>query len=141
MSGASINLITPPDRAAASNEALYVNNSLGDKLYAFQSGNEPDVFNYGMRPPTYNYSGYQVELETYLSAVGAAVPQASFADPDVAHNTDWITAFTTSESRNVKLLNGRYYLIGLPPLPISLTKPFLPIVQNFTSYLLLLALW
>jgi len=124
------------DAASASNEALYVNNSLGDNLYAFQSGNEPDVFNYGMRPPTYNYSGYQVEWETYLSAVRNAVPQAPFAGPDVAYNTDWITAFAGNESKNVKLLDGHYYLTGPATDPSITYQTILAYSTKLPNYLL-----
>jgi len=100
------------DVAATSNEAFYVRNSLGINLYAFQSGNEPDVFYYGMRPPTYNFANFQPEWEAYFSAVKNAVPDASFAGPDVAYNTDWITAFAGAEHNNVKLLDAHYYLTG-----------------------------
>jgi hypothetical protein len=123
------------DAATASNEALYVNNSLGDNLYAFQSGNEPDVFGYGMRPPTYNYSGYQVEWETYLSAVRSAVPQVAFAGPDVAYNTDWITAFAGDESKNVKLLDGHYYLTGPATSPGITYQTILAYSTKLPNYL------
>jgi hypothetical protein len=123
------------DAVSASNEALYVSNSLGDNLYAFQSGNEPDVFGYGMRPPTYNYSGYQVEWETYLSAVRNAVPQAAFAGPDVAYNTDWITAFAGNESKNVKLLDGHYYLTGPATEPSITYQTILAYSTKLPNYL------
>jgi hypothetical protein len=123
------------DAAAAANEALYVQSSLGDNLYAFQSGNEPDVFNYGMRPPMYNFSGYQVEWETYLSKVRAAVPLAPFAGPDVAYNTDWITAFATNESRNVKLLDGHYYLAGPATDPSITYQTILAYSTKLPNYL------
>ena len=123
------------DAATSANEALYVNNSLGDNLYAFQSGNEPDVFNYGLRAPTYNYSGYQVEWETYLSAVRNAVPQAPFAGPDVAYNTDWITAFAGNESKNVKLLDGHYYLTGPATEPYITYQTILAYSTKLPDYL------
>jgi len=100
------------DVTAAANEALYVRNSLVGSLYAFQSGNEPDVFNYGIRQSNYNYTAYQAEWESYLSAVRSKIPQAPFAGPDVAYNTDWISSFALNESNNVKLLDGHYYLTG-----------------------------
>jgi hypothetical protein len=100
------------DITAASNEAQYVSNSLGSNLYAFQSGNEPDVFNYGIRSPGYNYSNFQGEWETYLSAVKNTVPQAEFAGPDIAYNTDWVRDFANKENGKVKFLDGHYYLAG-----------------------------
>jgi hypothetical protein len=100
------------DADAAVNEAVYVRNSLADNLYAFQSGNEPDVFFYGMRPKNYNYIAYQGDWEAYLSAVRNKVPQAHFAGPDVAYNTDWISSFADNESNNISLLDGHFYTTG-----------------------------
>ncbi len=100
------------DAAVASNEAVYVRNSLGGNLYAFQSGNEPDVYNGGMRDPAYSYDSYQGEWETYFSAVRNRIPQSPFAGPDVAYNSYWITAFAENENRNIKLLDGHYYTAG-----------------------------
>jgi hypothetical protein len=100
------------DVPAAVNEAVCVRNSLGDNLYAFQSGNEPDVYNGGMRGPTYTYDSYQGEWETYFSAVRNSIPQAPFAGPDVAYNSYWIVSFAENENRNIKLLDGHYYTAG-----------------------------
>ncbi|HEY8784833.1 MAG TPA: glycosyl hydrolase family protein [Mucilaginibacter sp.] len=100
------------DVIATSNEAMYVHNSLAGNLYALQSGNEPDVFHYGMRSSDYKYPDYQNEWETYLSAVRNKVPQAEFAGPDVAYNSDWVTSFGENENNNVKLLDGHYYTTG-----------------------------
>jgi hypothetical protein len=96
----------------AVNESLYVHNSLNGNLYAFQSGNEPDVFNLGARPSTYNYNSYKEEWEDYLYAVRNLLPLDDFAGPDVAYNTDWYTSFTESEHSKVKLLDGHRYLTG-----------------------------
>ena len=100
------------DAATTANEALYVGNSLGSNLYALQFGNEPDVYNHGMRPPNYTYATYQQEWETYLTTVRKKVPQATFAGPDVAYNNNWITLFAENENTNVKLIDGHYYLTG-----------------------------
>ncbi|MDB4901257.1 MAG: hypothetical protein JWQ63_538 [Mucilaginibacter sp.] len=97
----------------ASSEARYVHNSLRYNLYAFQSGNEPDVFKFGPRNSKYKYHDYQSEWDTYLSAVKKAVPQSIFAGPDITpFNSYWIIHFAANEKKNIKLLDGHYYATG-----------------------------
>lgn len=100
------------DLNTAANEAVYVNNALGDNLYAFQSGNEPDVFNYGLRPTTYGFNDFQNDWESYFTAVRKKLPQVPFAGPDVAYNTNWVTSFAQTESGKVKFLDAHFYLTG-----------------------------
>jgi hypothetical protein len=97
----------------ASNEAKFVHKSIGDNLYAFQSGNEPDVYFLGPRPKKYNYDNYQQEWATYFSAIRKEVPGAAFAGPDVTpYNAGWITSFAQNEDKNIKLIDGHYYAAG-----------------------------
>ncbi len=99
--------------SAAANEALYVSNSLQGSLYAFQTGNEPDLFyNNGHRTPAYTYTNYQTEWDSYFSAIKKVSAQAPFAGPDVAYNTKWTAPFADYEHANVKLLDGHYYNTG-----------------------------
>jgi hypothetical protein len=98
--------------AAATDEAMYVHNSLGSNLYLFQSGNEPDVFYYGLRPSNYGYGDYQKDWENYFSGVRLKIPGVPFAGPDVAYNSTWIDEFAESENKNVTLLDGHYYTTG-----------------------------
>jgi hypothetical protein len=93
-------------------EALYVRSSLGNNLYALQSGNEPDVYDHGMRSPFYDYTAYQGEWESYFSKVRSEMPGVPFAGPDVAYNASWIISFAENESKNVTLLDGHYYTTG-----------------------------
>ncbi|HZY36281.1 MAG TPA: glycosyl hydrolase family 79 C-terminal domain-containing protein [Mucilaginibacter sp.] len=98
---------------AAANEAAYINNSLGQSLYAFQTGNEPDLFfNNGHRTPAYSYADFQSEWETYLAAVRAAVPNAPFAGPDAAGNSTWVSQFIPAENKNIILADAHYYRTG-----------------------------
>ena len=98
---------------AAASEALYVNNSLQKNLYAFQSGNEPDVFYNKPRPSLYKYPDYQKEWDTYFSAVKSVAPAARFAGPDVIpFDNSWINAFADAEHGNVRLITGHYYNNG-----------------------------
>ena len=107
-----LNLGSAPASIAAS-EAGYVATSLQSSLYAFQVGNEPDLFsNNEHRSSSYTFQTYQQEWNTYWAAVKKAVPQASFAGPDVADNTQWITSFAGNEAKNIKLLDEHYYRTG-----------------------------
>lgn len=100
------------DAVAAADEAQYVQNALGDNLYALQSGNEPDAFIYGIRQPGYRYADFQGEWDHYLSAIEKKLPGAPFAGPDVAYNSLWEAAFAGEEHANLKLLDEHYYVAG-----------------------------
>jgi hypothetical protein len=99
--------------ATAANEAAYVHKSLLNNLYALQSGNEPDVFNLRPGSSKYSYEDYQEEWGDYLSAIRKEVPGAPFAGPDVTpFNNKWVKSFAGEESKNIKLIDGHYYVTG-----------------------------
>lgn len=99
--------------AVAADEAQYVAAGLGNNLYGFQSGNEPDIYHmFGLRAPNYNIDDYYKDWDAYFSAIRAVVPQAAFAGPDVANNTDWIESFAINKSNKIKLIDGHYYITG-----------------------------
>jgi hypothetical protein len=98
--------------ALATREAQYVSNALGDKLYTFQFGNEPDLFNRDKRPSSYAYSDYQNEWDNYQTAIKAVMPNAPFAGPDVSYNRIYITKFAAAEKNNINLLDAHYYVAG-----------------------------
>jgi hypothetical protein len=123
------------DVPSAINEALYVHNSLNGNLYAFQSGNEPDVFNLGARSSVYGYDDYKVEWENYLRAVKSLLPQDEFAGPDVAYNTDWYTSFTEGEHSKVKLLDGHRYIAGPASSPTITIHTILDYSLGLSIYL------
>lgn len=102
------------DSGSTASEAAYVYQSLGNSLYAFQSGNEPDAFGpyTHHRNPGYSFNDFLSEWRGYQSAIQKAAPGANFAGPDIAFNTSWITAFTDNEGFEVKLQDGHYYETG-----------------------------
>jgi hypothetical protein len=105
------------DPAKAANEANYVYKTVSN-LYALQSGNEPDVFYQRWRSPNYNYTNYQREWWSYLSAVRKQTPQATFAGPDITpFNNAWLISFTGNENKNIRLIDGHYYDTGPASLP------------------------
>jgi hypothetical protein len=101
-----------PERAA--DEAGYVARALGSKLLAFQIGNEPDGFGRwsGVRPAGYDVQNFVAEWRTFHAAIHARVPDARFAGPDVAAETDWIPAFAEARPENLVLLTRHYYTAG-----------------------------
>lgn len=99
--------------AAAADEARYAYSKLQGNLYALVIGNEPDVYHmFGLRTPAYNTDSFHSDWETYRSAIRSLVPQATFAGPGTAYNTDWITAFGNNESGSIKLMDAHYYHTG-----------------------------
>ena len=101
-----------PERAA--DEAAYVARALGSKLIAFQIGNEPDGFGRwsAVRPASYDVQTFVAEWRKFHAAIHARVPDARFAGPDVAAETDWIKAFADAEPENLVLLTRHYYAAG-----------------------------
>ncbi len=99
------------DQQQVVDEASAVSAVMGNKLLAFEMGNEPDLFGYKSvhRHAGYQYSDYLREFRQYREAVRQKLPGASFAGPDVAGATDWVTKFAADEGRDSKLLTHHYY--------------------------------
>ncbi len=100
------------DEGQAIAEAEAVTAAVGDRLLAFEIGNEPDLFGRGAgahRPGTYGYKTYLQEYRRYKAAIRARLPNAPFAGPDVASATDWVTEFAADEGSDLKLLTHHYY--------------------------------
>ena len=66
----------------AVDEAAAVAASAGDRLLAFEIGNEPDLFAGVHRPANYTYADYFAEYQRYKKAIRDKVPNAPFAGPD-----------------------------------------------------------
>ena len=121
---------------SAANESGYLKSALGNLLYAIQIGNEPDLYyNNGHRTSSYTYNNYQTEWNSYFSAIKNLQPQAPFAGPDVAYNTNWISSFSTNESSNVILIDGHYYNTGPATSPSITYQTILTPNTQLTTYL------
>jgi hypothetical protein len=111
--------VTKADPSLVAAEAVYAMQSLGDSLYAFELGNEPD--RYVTDISTYNYSTFQFDWEIYRNAILAAVdaaktagtlPQSAaprFTGPDASYLESYITPFAASKSEDISLLTRHYY--------------------------------
>ena len=105
----------------AAEEAAYVMQTIGPKLVAFQLCNEPDLFaRNGVRGPGYDYETFAGEWQRFFAAVRTAVPDAPFAGPDTAFNTDWLVPFAKRFGKDIGFLTQHYYAEG-PPSDPSMT--------------------
>ncbi len=103
----------------AVDEAVAVASAAGERLLAFEIGNEPDMFAGVHRPPNYSCADYLGEYKRYKDAIRAKLPQAPFAGPDVIFHSDWVDQFAAAEGADVKLLTHHYYAEGPPENPTS----------------------
>lgn len=101
---------------SAAEEAVAVAAAVGDKLIAFEIGNEPDGFAGDVfsshRPKTYDYGDYLKEYRAYKAAIRSKLPNAPFAGPDASYRTDWVKRFAADEGTDLKLLTRHYYRSG-----------------------------
>src|SRR5580700_11164746 len=78
--------------ARAAEEAVFVTETLGDRLQYLQIGNEAELFSHHLRDPkTWSAKAY---LEAWLKlarAIATRVSAAKFGMPDVASNASWLT--------------------------------------------------
>ena len=95
-------------------EATAAQRILGERLLAFQIGNEPDSFRNRYRPATYTPDDYLKEWARFHDAIVAAVPGARFAGPDISNKLPYVTAFAQMAPRykDIVLLTSHYYAMG-----------------------------
>jgi hypothetical protein len=105
-----------PVRAAE--EAVFVAETLGNRLQYFQIGNEADLFDRHLRDPkTWSARTYLEEWLTLARAITARVPAAKFGMPDVASNVSWLTEIadqwpSIQAPPHVTTLTHHYYFGG-----------------------------
>ena len=105
-----------PGRAAE--EAVFVAETLGNRLQYFQIGNEADLFDRHLRDPkTWSVKKYLEEWLTLARAIAARVPAARFGMPDVASNMSWLTEIadqwpSIQSPPRVSTLTHHYYFGG-----------------------------
>ncbi len=104
--------------ARAAEEALYVAETLGDRLQYFQIGNEADLFDRHLRDPkTWSAKTYLEEWLTLARAIAARVSTAKFGMPDVASKVSWLTEIadqwpSIQNPPRVTTLTHHYYFGG-----------------------------
>jgi hypothetical protein len=97
-------------------EARAVQAVAGERLLAFEIGNEPDLFSHAKhRPAGYGYERWLADYRRYKTALRAQLPGVPLAGPDVAGKTDWVTRFAADEGKDAVLLTHHYYREGQNP--------------------------
>lgn len=97
-------------------EARVISSIAGDRLLAFEIGNEPDLFARAKhRKPEYGYADWLAEYRRYKAALRKEFPHIPFAGPDAAVTTDWVTRFAADEGKDSVLLTHHYYREGQNP--------------------------
>lgn len=96
-------------------EARAIASTAGDRLLAFEIGNEPDLFVHEGHRRQYSYDDYLKEYRRYKTAIRAVLPHAAFAGPDAAVTTDWVERFAADEGHDLRLLTHHYYREGQSP--------------------------
>jgi hypothetical protein len=100
----------------AVNEAKAVAAAAGDRLLAFEIGNEPDLFSHEKhRPSGYGYEQWLADYRRYKSALRAQLPGVPLAGPDAASKTEWVSRFAVDEGKDIVLLTHHYYREGQNP--------------------------
>jgi hypothetical protein len=97
-------------------EARIITSIAGDRLLAFEIGNEPDLFARAKhRKPEYGYEDWLAEYRRYKAALRKKFPRIPFAGPDAAIRTEWVTRFAADEGKVSVLLTHHYYREGQNP--------------------------
>ncbi len=106
-----LNLGTGTPEAAAA-EAADVTELAGPALIAFQIGNEPDLYDRGLRPRSWNVAGYLADWDRFADAIVARIPEARFAGPDLGSQPGWLAPFAAARGGRVRELTRHYYSDG-----------------------------
>jgi hypothetical protein len=105
-----------PVRAAE--EAVFVAETLADRLQYFQIGNEADLFDRHLRDPkTWSSKTYLEEWLALARAIATRVPTAKFGMPDVASKVSWLSEIadqwpSIQNRPHVTTLTHHYYFGG-----------------------------
>jgi len=105
-----LNMATSTPEAMA-DEASAAEAAFGDRLVAFEIGNEPDLYHANkLRSPDYAYTDYLKEWNTDARAISMRVPGADFAGPATAADASRYTVPFARDTRGkVALLTHHYY--------------------------------
>ncbi len=102
------------DPARAADFAANAKAILGDRLYGMTMGNEPNGYNVPgndyatMRDTNYDFPDYAKELQAYVAAVTAVVPDMRIIGPDV-YSEVWWQQFVATKVPNLAALSYHNY--------------------------------
>ncbi len=108
-----VNLKTSSPEAAGA-EAAYAAAQLGDSLYGFEIGNEPDLYKSVVSSPgTWTYAAFEADWQKFAAAIhaDAGAPAAPLTGPASASDyKTWTEPFAADEARAITLLTQHYYV-------------------------------
>ncbi len=114
-----LNMGTSSPQAMA-DEASAARAAFGNRLIAFEIGNEPDLYHAnGLRAPDYTYGDFLKEWENDARVISSAAPDASFAGPATASNLDGYTIPFSKDARGILSLLTHHYYRANGKLPTS----------------------
>jgi hypothetical protein len=92
-------------------EAVYATHSLGNRIYAFEVGNEPDEYSEdGLRPSSFTYHDFISEWTAYAKALRKRLPAVVLTGPASAwHEDSWTVPFAADEGNRISQLTQHYY--------------------------------
>jgi hypothetical protein len=94
----------------AAQEAALVQRVMGDRLIAFQIGNEPDRFRSVNADKDITFEEYWRLYESYTKAVRMKTPGARFAGPDTTRRAvDWEAKYAERAKGDAVLVTSHYY--------------------------------
>ncbi len=98
-----------PERLTA--EAMVAAKVLGENLYGFEIGNEPDYYSsIGLRPGSYRYADFMAEWSGFADALKARLPNALVTGPGCALlDGSWAVPFAGDAHSRIGLLTQHYY--------------------------------
>ena len=89
--------------ANAASEAQFAAQALGSSLVAFEIGNEPDFYD--------TQAQYEASFASYVSAIKAKVPNATFDGPGQGKGQSWVNTFGAHEKNNsLSILTSHIYV-------------------------------
>ena len=102
---------TTSDATSSASEAAYAARSLGDRLYGFEIGNEPDLYHSnGLKPKTYTFADFLIEWDSYRARINQAAPHTAMTGPAAAFDySAYAVPFAEKEAANISLLTEHYY--------------------------------
>jgi len=119
------------DPEMAAGEAAAALRAGGDRLIAFEIGNEPEHYGKTWRPADYSYQDFSREISNYLDAMRPKGQRIPLAGPATASNFAWFTGFI-SDFRSDLVMTCRHNY----PLAAATTDPANPrfaTIENLLS--------
>ena len=96
--------------ALSASEAAYAVAALGDRLFGFEIGNEPNLYHgNGLKPKTYAFADFLADWESYWAAIDKTTPGAVMTGPGAFDDGLYAEQFAASEAAKISLLTQHYY--------------------------------